>query len=358
MGVSAPGLAGSRLATSWPPVLVNAPQPIRVCFLIDRLSQAGTESQLLSLLRHLDRRQVSPYLCLLDGESAESRALEPDACPVLRLGVRSLHKPTTLARAWEFVRFLRRERIDVVQVYFPDSTHFGVPLARLAGVRRVVRTRFNLGYWMTPLDRWLGRLHTQFADATMTNCEPCRQSVIESEWAKPAAVHVIENGVELAPFLTLPLPDFAAARPRRIGLVANLRPVKQPDLFVRAARLVADQYPHTEFHLAGEGELRPELEQLSASLRLQDRVKLHGRVQDIPGFLANLDLAVLCSRSEGSSNAILEYLAAGMLRFLKEPALAERLAAAGRQRVRERFDARTRARRYEAFYRGLMGAAA
>ena len=40
-----------------------------------------------------------------------------------------------------------------MQVYFPDSTNFGVTVARLAGVSQVVRTRFNLGYWMTSLDR-------------------------------------------------------------------------------------------------------------------------------------------------------------------------------------------------------------
>ena len=28
-------------------------------------------------------------------------------------------------RAWRLARFLRRERIDVLQVYFPDSTYFG-----------------------------------------------------------------------------------------------------------------------------------------------------------------------------------------------------------------------------------------
>ena len=34
-------------------------------------------------------------------------------------------------------------------------------------------------------------------------------------------------------------------------------------------------------------------------------------MSDIPAFLAGLDVAVLCSRSEGLSNALLEYMAAG-----------------------------------------------
>src|SRR5687768_12981367 len=92
--------------------------PIRVCFLIDRLYPGGTELQLLALLRHLDRSRVAPYLCLLDGEDETSRALEPDDCPVIRLGVRRLLRPGTLPPLVRFVRFLRRNAVDVVQVYF------------------------------------------------------------------------------------------------------------------------------------------------------------------------------------------------------------------------------------------------
>src|SRR5690348_17090286 len=47
--------------------------PIRVCFLIDRLTRAGTETQLLALIRALDRRRVAPALVLLDGTDAASR---------------------------------------------------------------------------------------------------------------------------------------------------------------------------------------------------------------------------------------------------------------------------------------------
>src|SRR5262249_53232775 len=119
-------------------------RPVRVCFLIDELAAAGTETQLLALIRRLDRCRLLPYLCLLRGVSVASRALEPDDCPVLRLGAGSLRSPANLVRAWRFARFLRRERIDVLQVYFPDSTYFGVLVGRLAGVPAVVRTRNNV----------------------------------------------------------------------------------------------------------------------------------------------------------------------------------------------------------------------
>src|SRR5579885_3472178 len=80
-------------------------RPVRVCFLIDELSRAGTETQLVALIRNLDRRQVRPYLCLLRGEKESSRALEPEGCPVLRLGVRSFRQPSLPLRAMRLARF-------------------------------------------------------------------------------------------------------------------------------------------------------------------------------------------------------------------------------------------------------------
>jgi len=47
-------------------------------------------------------------------------------------------------------------------------------------------------------------------------------------------------------------------------------------------------------------------------------------------------------------------LAAALRRLLDDPALAARLGGAARQRVGNRYDARQRARRYEAFYEELV----
>src|SRR5262249_6549034 len=140
----------NTLALSDPPPQETADhaaisRPARVCFMIDELAAAGTETQLLALIRNLDRRRVQPTLCLLRGESAASRTLEPADCPVFRLGIRSFKHFATLPRVARFFRLLRQERFDVLQVYFPESTYLGVLVGRLAGVPKIVRTRNNLG---------------------------------------------------------------------------------------------------------------------------------------------------------------------------------------------------------------------
>ncbi len=285
---------------------------IRICFVIDNLSRAGTEMQLLLLLKHLDRAQVQPYLCLLDGEGDSSRQLEPDDVPVLRLGVRRLKALHTARQAFRFRHYLKHNRIDIVQTYFPDSTRFAAPVAKAAGVRAVFGSRRNIGHAVSKSDAWIARIYNRFfIDKIIANCEADRQSVIEQENTSPENVVVIPNGIDLERFRHIatwtPKPN---GQPRKVGMVGNLREVKGPDIFIRAAKAVLDKHPDTRFEIAGGGEPEP-YQELIDDLGLRDCVYLLGPVVDIPTFLATLDIAVLPSRAEGLSNALIEYMAAG-----------------------------------------------
>ena len=379
-------LTSSRRIAVSPASLARA--PVRICFLIDELAVAGTETQLLALVRHLDRSRVTPHLCLLRGESAVSRALEPTDCPVWRLAIGRLSSPRTIVRLIEFGRLLRRQRIDVLQAYFPDSSYFGVTAAWLAGVPNRLRTRNNLGHWLTPLHRRLGRALNALTTGTLTNCEAARQALLAAERPAPETVHVLENGVDLARFLALPPARDISLPAPRVGAVANLRPVKGVDVLVTAAALVAEQHSQVNFRVAGEGEQRDQLERAIERAGLAQRLLLPGVARDVPGFLGSLDVAVLPSRAEGMSNALLEYMAAGrpivatsvggnaeliedgvqgllvppedpealaraIGQLITDRALACRLGAAARRRARERFSREAMVRRFENFYTAL-----
>jgi glycosyltransferase involved in cell wall biosynthesis len=369
------------------PNLATAREPVRVCFMIDRLSRAGTETQLLALLRTLNPAHVQPSLVLLDGEDDLSRQLEPTDCPIVRLGVRKLMSFNAVGAARRLQAFWREQRPDILQVYFLDAAYFGTPLAKISGIRKVVRVRNNLGYWLTSKHRLLGRLLHPFVNLTLTNTSSGKQALIEREGHRSQRVEVLENGVDSGRFKRFMLPDTSRSRVR-VGCVANLRAVKNINGLLRAAKTAIERFPKLVFEVAGDGEERGELERLHSDLGLGDRFRFRGSISDVGEFLRTVDIAVLPSHSEGMSNALLEYMAAGraviatavgsnpeLVRHGKdglivppgdEPALVEAIGnllenplraagfgASARKRVEAEYSREAMCRRFESFYRQL-----
>lgn len=370
------------------PTAAPVTNPVRVCFMIDRLSRAGTESQLVALIRELDRTQVRPSLVLLDGEDDLSRALEPADCPVIRLGLRKLFSPRAMTAARKLRAFWREQRPDVLQVYFLDAAYLGAPLAKLCGVKKVLRVRNNLGYWLTRRHRVMGRMIRPFVDATLTNTDAGRAALVTQDGLRADRVVVLENGVDTSRFKRFMLPD-TSKKLVRVGCVANLRPIKNIDGLMRVAKAALEKFPHLVFEVAGDGEQREELERLHAELGLGERFVLRGSVADVPNFLRSVDVAVLPSHSEGMSNALLEYMAAGRAviatavganaklldggkcgllvppndpdafvnalgTLLANPLRAAGYGAAARKRVDAEFSRPAMCKRFETFYRELV----
>ena len=360
---------------------------MRVSFVIDRLTRAGTESQLVALISHLDRARVAPSLVLLDGEDDISRALEPADCPVIRLGVRKLVSRSALRAAGRLRAFWREMQPDVVQTYFQDSSYFGVPVAKAAGVRAVVRVRNNLGYALTRRDRVAGRAIRPLVDRFVTNTGAGRDRIVAGDGYSAERVVVLENGVDTHRFNRFMLPDTTKKRVR-VGCVANLRPIKNIDGLMRAAKLLLDRHPCLVFEVAGDGEQREELERLHAELGLGDRFIFRGSVADAATFLRTVEVAVLPSHSEGMSNALLEYMAAGRAvvatavganptliddgknglivapndpaalagaigRYLDRPLMAAAFGAAARRKVEAEYSRAAMTRRFEDFFHDL-----
>ncbi|HEY4221068.1 MAG TPA: glycosyltransferase, partial [Myxococcota bacterium] len=99
-----------------------------------------------------------------------------------------------------------------------------------------------------------------------------------------------------------------------VAMVANFFSVKDHPTALRAVRLAIDRGARVQLLLAGTGPTDAHthgVRHLVATLGLQDHVRMLGVVRDIPALLAAVDVGVLTSTSEGSSNSLLEYAAAG-----------------------------------------------
>ena len=133
----------------------------------------------------------------------------------------------------------------------------------------------------------------------------------------PDKIRIIHNGVDPDGFQWTDdrtrCPISASANPTRSsGSLRCLRPEKDHDTFLRAARLVVDRVPDAKFLVVGEGPMRPEIERLVRELDLADCVVLTGARPDVPDLLRAIDVFVLSSSTvECFPNALLEAMAAG-----------------------------------------------
>jgi len=98
-----------------------------------------------------------------------------------------------------------------------------------------------------------------------------------------------------------------------VGIMANLnRPVKRVGVFLKAAKEVLQIIYNVSFTILGDGHLKSELKEMAEQLRISKEGIFLGRRNEIHLIIANWDIGVISSKSEGFSNSILEYMASGI----------------------------------------------
>ncbi len=245
-------------------------------------------------------------------------------------------------------------------------------------------------------NQWFQNLSNFWATGIITNSHTLKQQCLQHEkYVTDEKIQVISNGVDLSRYSrispngplkkALHIPDNTYV----IGMVANLRPVKGPQDFLKAAARVLQISPQTVFLCVGRSaDMQPELTTLAANLGIQDALRFTGERDDIPDLLSIFDVQVSSSLEEGFSNAILEGMAMGkpivatdvggnpelvvhehtgllvppgnpdrlaeaILRVLGDQSLREQFGQAGRQRITTLFRVEEMIHQLDTLYQNL-----
>ncbi len=294
---------------------------LRIAFLIDTISTdtAGTQKQLLEMIRRLDRATFEPQLiCLWESQWMKQNALP---CPYTVLGYRGFLKSNFPGVIRRLASMLSQQRINIVQTFFEDSIFvawltaaFVRPRPVLLSSRRDIGLgRENQPWYHALFGRALPYVNRRFA-GIVANSEQVRQHVSQRERTPLEKIKVHYNGVAFPTANTVtPAPRILETHSNAvwIGIVASLTPVKRHDLLIRSfARLISTE--QTRLLLLGEGPQQTDLEALARDCGVSDRVHFEGAVKNVGEYLQHIDIGVLCSDREGLSNAILEYMSYGL----------------------------------------------
>jgi glycosyltransferase involved in cell wall biosynthesis len=289
----------------------------------------------------------------------------------------------------QLLRLMRQERYDVVHTYNATPSFLGRIAARLVGVPVILH--HQAGWTVTEFSPLLQRvLYTPLEYlATLASTRGiCVSHAIAQEARKLhiAPQHklvVVCNGIDPAPFIAATQNGARGTFRRELGipndhlLIGNtgrLAPQKDNQSLIQAIaglRSILTDVPFA-LVLAGDGPEQKKMEDLVGSLGLTEQVRFLGFYSDIPAFLAGIDIFVSPSFREGMSISLLEAMAAArpivttsippnaelieheatgllvspkapeeiskaIIRYVQDPDLAQRCAAAARQCVSEQY---------------------
>lgn len=168
--------------------------------------------------------------------------------------------------------------------------------------------------------RALTRLDIAAIRATADACIACSADVAERlrDAGVTAPIFRIENGVA-AP---APADARSAARVREaagaadgaplVAFVGRLAREKRPDVFVRAAALIAETHPGCRFVVCGAGPERDRVRALALRAGLADALALLGFMRAIAPVLAVADVLVSTSDSESTPRMLAEAMRRGV----------------------------------------------
>jgi len=315
--------------------------------------------------------------------------------------VREINPVKDLLALAKLTTFMRRGQYHVVHTHSSKAGILGRVAARLAGVPVIVHTVHGWGFYdgQHPAVRVLYIALEKLAD----RC--CDRLIVVSRLnadkglavgiSRPEKYVTIYSGINVAKYArpTVDRPTMRAvlgipADAPVVGTVGRLSPQKAPLDWIHAAAVVAQAVPEARFVYVGDGPLRPAVEALITELGLTDRVILAGLRRDVPNMLATFDVFALSSRWEGLPRVIPQAMAAGVplvctrvdgameaiadgvtgllvppaqpralgaaiVSLLRDPARAQRLAAAGRCRAAD-FGVHKMVADIDALYQALL----
>lgn len=312
---------------------------MRVMHVIIGLHVGGAEMMLLKLLRHLDRSQFeNQVVALTDGGSvADSiRALD---IPVHHLGLGGVENAAAVL--WRLRKLSRHLAPTVIQGWMYHGNIAATLAARWSPGTPTLY--WNIRHSLSDpgrekfLTRRLIELGGRWSDQP---CKVLHNSEISIEQHARAGFNrdnalMVPNGFDLEAFAPR---DGQRARLRAdlgleadtplVGTLGRHHPMKGQEDFIRAAAVVAAQFPAAHFVMAGRG-VTPETASLGSLVTksgLTGRVHLIGSQAQPANYLAGLDVFCLSStHGEGFPNVLGEAMACGVPCVTTEVAEAPRI---------------------------------
>jgi glycosyltransferase involved in cell wall biosynthesis len=280
---------------------------LEVCFVAGVIGSGGAERQLFYTLKTLHEHGVGVRLLYMADHNWSSRfgAL---GVPVACLG----ETASRAARLMRIVSSLRQRPPHIVQSWHFYTNLYAVAAARIVRAAEIGAVRSDAINDVESLGR-LGSISLRLPRLVAANSRAAIANAIDLG-ALAERLRLLPNVVDTDAFV--PSARTAPPGPVRLLLVGGLAPVKRADRFLSVLARVRSRARHAVKGLIVGHDLQhrwPLLQQQADRLGLlPDGVEYRGAVQDMAAAYRDAHAVVLTSDREGTPNAVMEAMAAGL----------------------------------------------
>ncbi|MDD4998213.1 MAG: glycosyltransferase family 4 protein [Syntrophales bacterium] len=315
---------------------------IKLLHIITRFDKGGSAENTFLTAQNLDKDRYDVMLVAgssppanspVHSRDPETAAIEANIADLHTKGVRlvllaelvrDLSPLSDLSAFLSLVRMIRHEKPQIVHTHTSKAGFLGRWAAWLCRVPIIVHTPHGHVFWgyfgpyrtrlFIALERWSARITTNLVMLT----EREKADHLRLRIAPDEKFAVIHSGIDLSRFR----PDPARKAEIRSALeipsesivvatVGRLTAVKGQDTLIRAIAECLRQGEKVFLLILGEGELRSDLEALSAELGISEAVRFLGWRSDVASVIDACDIFCLPSLNEGMGKAIVEAMAMG-----------------------------------------------
>ena len=290
----------------------------KMVHIVGNLAPGGMGSFLMNLYRNIDREKVQ-FDFIVMGEKKQNYHQEAQ-----KLGA-SIYKVTGLSKNpvkyfLEIRDIIRKNKYDIVFRH-TDVATIAIDLiaAKMGGAKRRIPHSHSTDSKHLAVHKLMRPLLVANATDYFACSEPAAEWMYGSKIAENKEYHLVKNGIDLEKYAYDQ--DKRNAKREELGIteddlvighVGNFVYAKNHLFLLEIFAEVLKRNPSSKLLLAGDGELRGEIERKIEELDIKEQVHLLGLRNDIAELLQAMDVYLFPSVYEGLPVALVEAQAAGL----------------------------------------------